>query len=85
MLWILSSARRIHWTPDGRTVAYAATRGGVSNLWSQPLDGGPPKQLTDFREGLIFDFAWSRDGKQLALSRGVENGDVVLISGLMEK
>lgn len=75
-----SSARPIRWTPDGRAVAYAVTRSGISNLWSQPLDGGPPKQLTDFRDGLIFDFAWSRDGKQLALSRGVVNSDVVLIS-----
>lgn len=75
-----SSARRIHWTPDGRELAYAVTRGGISNIWSQPLDRGPAKQVTDFREGLIFDFAWSRDGKQLALSRGVVNSDVVLIS-----
>jgi Tol biopolymer transport system component len=75
-----SSYRPIHWTPDGHAIAYAVTGGGVSNIWSQPLDGGPPKQLTAFREGLIFDFAWSRDGKQLALSRGTVNSDVVLIS-----
>jgi Tol biopolymer transport system component/DNA-binding winged helix-turn-helix (wHTH) protein len=74
------SARPIHWTPDGGALSYPITRYGVSNLWSQPLDGGPPKQLTDFREDLIFDFAWSRDGKQLALSRGVVNSDVVLMS-----
>jgi serine/threonine protein kinase/Tol biopolymer transport system component len=72
--------RPIVWTPDGRAVAYPATRGGISNIWAQPLNGGPPKQLTDFREGQIFDFAWSRDGKQLALSRGLVNSDVVLIS-----
>ena len=50
------------------------------NLWSQPLDGGPPKQVTDFKSDEIFSFAWSRDGKQLALARGVETGDVVLIT-----
>jgi Tol biopolymer transport system component len=72
--------RPIVWTHDGRAVAYPVTHGGVSNIWAQPLDGGPSKQLTDFRDGLIFDFAWSRDGKQLALSRGVINSDVVLIS-----
>jgi Tol biopolymer transport system component len=75
-----SYLRRIRWTPDRRALAYPVTRGGVSNIWTQPLDGGPPKQLTDFREGLIFDFAWSRDGKQLALSRGLINSDVLLIS-----
>jgi len=72
--------RAIRWTPDGRGVAYPVTSGGISNIWSQPLDGGPPRQLTAFKDQLIFDFAWSRDGKQLALSRGVVNSDVVLIS-----
>jgi len=36
--------------------------------------------LTDFKSDRIFDFSWSRDGKQLALFRGVVNSDVVLIS-----
>jgi Tol biopolymer transport system component len=72
--------RPINWTPDGHAVAYPVYRSGVSNIWAQPLDGGPSQQLTDFRDGIIFDFAWSRDGKQLALSRGMVNSDVVLIS-----
>ena len=77
---LMSPCSFIHWTPDGQAVAYIRTRGGVSNIWSQPLDGSPPKQLTDFKSDRIFNFAWSRDGKQLALSRGVVNSDVVLIS-----
>jgi TolB protein len=71
--------RRINWTPDSRAVAFPIYRDGVSNIWAQPLEGGPPRQLTHFRDGLIFDFAWSRDGKQLALSRGLINSDVMLI------
>ena len=42
--------------------------------------GGPPKQLTDFKEGKIFAFDWSPDGKDLLLSRGDVSNDVVLIS-----
>src|SRR5262245_32586143 len=72
--------RPLMWTPDGRAVAYPVYRGGGANIWAQPFDGSAPKQLTDFRDGIIFDFAWSRDGKQLALSRGLINSDVVLIS-----
>ncbi len=53
--------------------------GGISNIWSQPLDGGAPKQLTDFKTDRIFAFDWSRDGKQLAVSRGTVTSDVVLI------
>jgi Tol biopolymer transport system component len=69
-----------HWAPDGKAVEYVLTRGGVSNIWQQNLTGGPPKQITNFKSGLIFAFDWSRDGKQLALTRGSEDSDVVLIS-----
>jgi Tol biopolymer transport system component len=71
--------RRIVWTPDARAVAFTVYRDGVANIWAQPLEGGPPRRLTNFRDGLIFDFAWSRDGKQLALSRALINSDVALI------
>jgi hypothetical protein len=52
----------------------------VTNIWSQPLEGGPPKQVTDFQESLITGFAWSRDGKQLVCTRGVLMRDAVLIA-----
>jgi len=67
------------WTPDGSALTYIDTRAQVSNVWFQPLDGGPPKKVTNFTSEEIFSFAWSRDGKQLALARGVETGEVVLI------
>ncbi|MFS8086178.1 MAG: hypothetical protein ACMG6H_11165 [Acidobacteriota bacterium] len=54
----------------------------VTNIWSQPIDGGPPKQLTDFKSDLIFRFDWSRDGKWLAVARGNISSDVVLINDL---
>jgi len=46
----------------------------------QPVSGGAAQQITKFATGLIFDFAWSRDGKQLLLTRGNESSDVILIS-----
>jgi Tol biopolymer transport system component len=75
-------ATAIRWSPDGRALTYIDQRGGVSNLWSQSLSGEPPRQLTDFKGDYVFDFDWSRDGKQLALARGVVTNDVVLISDL---
>jgi eukaryotic-like serine/threonine-protein kinase len=70
------------WTSDGRALLYNRTRNGVTDIWSQPVDGGPPKQLTDFKSDLIFRFDWSRDGKRLVLARGNVSSDVVLISDL---
>jgi Tol biopolymer transport system component len=69
----------LHWTPDGRAIAYVDTRGGVSNIVAQPTDGGAVKQLTDFKAERIFWFDFSRDGRQLALSRGTQTSDVILI------
>jgi eukaryotic-like serine/threonine-protein kinase len=68
------------WTANSRALTYIDTRSGVSNIWSLPLDGGKPTQLTDFKADQIFFFDWSRDGKQLAASRGLVTNDVVLIS-----
>jgi Tol biopolymer transport system component len=71
--------REIRWTADGRYLTYVETRDGVSNIWGQPLDGGKPVQLTEFKSDLIFSWSWSRDG-QLAVARGNIVSDVVLIS-----
>jgi Tol biopolymer transport system component len=69
----------VHWSPDGKALTYAAERDGISNIWVQPLDGGPAKQMTEFKdEGRIF-FDWSRDGKQLVFSRRVWTSDLVLL------
>ena len=81
LLDVRRSGGLFRWTPDGRAIAYLVTQNEVSNIWSQPLDGGAPKQLTDFKSEYIFNFAWSRDGQKIALSRGIVNRDVVLITG----
>jgi Tol biopolymer transport system component len=73
-------ASGFRWAPEGNALDYFLTRGGVSNIWRQPLAGGPPKQITNFKSEQIFSFSWSRDGKQLALARGTTSRDVILIS-----
>ncbi len=75
----LSNNQNLQWTPDGRGIYFIALNNGVSNIWRQPIDGSPPVQVTGFEKGRIFNFAYSPDGKQIALSRGSFNSDVVLI------
>jgi Tol biopolymer transport system component len=69
------------WMPGGRAIAYLdQTR---RNLWVQPLDGGAPRQLTHFSDApTITSFAWSRDGKRLAIARATTTNDIVLFTGL---
>lgn len=75
-------AQGLSWAPDQKSLQFLLTRNGASNLWEQPLAGGEPRQVTTFPSGLIFDFAWSHDGKQLLLAKGNITSDVVLISNL---
>ncbi len=68
------------WTPDGRGITFIDARGSSRNMWVQPLDGGPAKQLTDFKQNGIFRRQWTRDGKQVAIVRGESSSDVVMIA-----
>jgi serine/threonine protein kinase/Tol biopolymer transport system component len=68
------------WARDGKAIIFSENRVNVSNLWSQSIEGGAPKQLTDFKDSLITGFAWSFDGTQLACTRGVLRRDAVLVT-----
>ncbi len=76
------STSNLQWSGDGRAVMFVDARSGVANIWSQPIDGGAPKQLTSFKSDLIISFAWSRDGKELVCSRGSVTSDVVLMTDI---
>ena len=66
----------LRWRPDGQAVTYLARD---NHLWLQPLDGGPPQQLTHFSTGRTVSHAWSPDGKWLYLVREETTRDAVLI------
>jgi Tol biopolymer transport system component len=72
----------VQWARDGKSILYTVTGNNVTNVWRQPLDGDPPKQVTEFKEMLMTGFAWSPDGKQLACTRGNLVRDAVLIRDL---
>jgi Tol biopolymer transport system component/DNA-binding winged helix-turn-helix (wHTH) protein len=70
---------QLRWTPDSGGVVYADSGDDECNLWVQPLAGGPPRRLTDFRDDQIFGFDFARDGRLAAL-RGVVKNEIVRIS-----
>ena len=69
----------VRFTHDGKAVAYALADQDAQNLWLQPLDGSPGKQITNFKSEQINDFHWSFDGSMLGLVRGHTDSDVVLL------
>ncbi len=80
-----SSFSAVGWTPDGRGITYVHnTTGNTTNVYMQPLAGGPPVQLTHFdsEPAVVSAYAWSQDGKKFAITRARYNdADVVMFSG----
>jgi Tol biopolymer transport system component/serine/threonine protein kinase len=70
----------LQWTPDDSSLIYQDGRQGGANLWRLPLNGGPARQLTDFKSEQIWNFYFTRDGRQLVCARGTTTSDVVMIS-----
>jgi Tol biopolymer transport system component len=80
---IWSSIRtKFRWAADGRSLLYTKNEGGFDNIWSQPIAGGTPKQITHFTSELIANFDVSRDGKSLVVDRFRQTSDAVLIRDL---
>ncbi len=70
---------RIALTDDG--IYLNTMPGDRANVWLQPLDGRPARQVTSFEDQILFDFAVSRDGQTLAVARGPRLRDAQLITG----
>jgi Tol biopolymer transport system component len=75
-----SPIKTLRWTPDGSAILYIASQRGVTNVWRQPLDGGPPVQLTSFTSDDVLNFDVARDGR-LLLARGGSTSSVVMLGG----
>lgn len=57
------------WSPDGKYFSFVSSRNGLtsSQIWLMDRRGGEAKQLTDLKKGDLTDYAWSPDGKKIAL------------------
>lgn len=66
-------------TADGKAIVYAIRDNGVDNLWFQPLDGSPGRQITNFSHELITTWHFSPDGKTIGMIRGHVESDVVML------
>ena len=75
----------LRWNPNGRELSYIDRKKDGANIWTQSLDGAAPHQITRFQGVDLFSFDWSPDGKQLAISRGIETRDVVLMEDAYRK
>jgi Tol biopolymer transport system component len=65
---------------DGAGFYYTQHEGDVDNLWHQSMTGTPARQATRFTSDHIYAFAFSRDGRRVAFTRGNDKRDAVILS-----
>jgi serine/threonine protein kinase len=66
-------------TPDGKALVYVIRERGTDNLWLQPFDGSPGRQVTNFQGDAIQYYLFSPDRKTLGVMRTHIESDVVLL------
>lgn len=92
-LWVLDLARGVRtrltfgpianafptWSPDGKWIAYIATRGGKYYIMRKPSDGSGGEEMLLDSDRFLHLSDWSRDGKYLIYGRGpfFANGEEV--------
>jgi Tol biopolymer transport system component len=80
----MNGSQALGWTPDGKGLTWLSTIKNAQHVLMQPLAGGPPVQLTHFETepALIAQYAWSKDGKKLAITRQRYNArDIMMFTG----
>ncbi len=52
-------------SPDGTTIAYVGRDEGSPEVYTMPVQGGPPKRLTFLGCEALFVSGWSRNGREI--------------------
>jgi len=65
---------------DGQSLYYPVTIKGVSNIVMQPIGTKDVTQMTGFNELSIYGYSYDWKNKRLAVARGRNNTDVVLLT-----
>ena len=70
----------MEYSPDGKALFYPVTERGVANLVMQPVGLTNVIQQTHFDKYGIYGYDYDWKNKRLAVSRGRNNNDVVLLT-----
>lgn len=73
--------QRIEWTANSDSFEYVAGNVKQSSIFRQSLSpNSPSEKVLQLNDSMIFNFAWSPEGKNLAIARGQLLRDVVLLT-----
>lgn len=74
-------------SPDDKWLAAPLLDQGTTNLWIQPVNGGPMRQVTDFGDRsvlIVRRVSWSPGGKYIYAAVADTDADIVLLDGLLQ-
>jgi Tol biopolymer transport system component len=74
-----TSYSRVRWSADGTALLHNSGVNERANIWLQPLDGSPPRKITQFDDEYALLFDVSPNGRYLAIVRGTLSRDAVVI------
>jgi Tol biopolymer transport system component/DNA-binding winged helix-turn-helix (wHTH) protein len=78
---IAASRLIVRWSPDGSGLDYIVNRPDAGEIWRQSVTREePPSRVLTVPKAFLHNFAWSQDGKKLALSRGQQMNDALLLT-----
>jgi hypothetical protein len=76
----IPASSQLRWGPRPDAITFVRTVQEVSNLFIRDITDGSDRQITRFDTDQIFAFDWSRDFSRLAMVRGVETRNAVILT-----
>ena len=73
----------IDWTPDGNYLVYAIDTGNGYGISQIPASGGDPQKLYHSKDQMFVGLDVHPDGKQIALSTGVQADEVWVMENFL--
>lgn len=70
----------LRFSPDSKAVEFTANLDTGIRILRQGFEESEAKPILQMPKDYIFNFAWSKDGKKIAISRGQQYRDAVLLS-----
>lgn len=67
-------------SPDSKAIEFIASLDEGTQIMKQRFDETEPKPVFAMPKDRIYNFSWSKDGKKLAISRGQQYRDAVLLT-----
>ena len=71
----------LRWSADGKAVIYICHSGRSTQVWSQPIDGGPPERVAQPLPDDVLHAVWSRDGNRIVYLQRQIKTDLALVRG----